>query len=37
MILVEEFNGKSTADNFSRIQKKLSEINTLAGKIKDLL
>lgn len=37
MILVEEFNGKSTADNFSRIQKKLGEINTLAGKIKDVL
>jgi hypothetical protein len=37
VILVEEFNGKSTADNFSRIEKKLSDINEIAAKIKDHL
>ncbi|MEP7076354.1 MAG: hypothetical protein ABI878_11145 [Acidobacteriota bacterium] len=37
VILVEEFNGKATADNFSRIDKKLGEINSIAGKIKEQL
>jgi hypothetical protein len=37
MILVEEFNGKSTADNFGRIEKKLTEISATAAKIKEHL
>jgi hypothetical protein len=37
VILVEEFNGKATADNFARIQAKLAEINSIAAKIKEQL
>ena len=37
MILAEEFDGKVTADNFDRIEKKLSEINATAKKIKEHL
>jgi hypothetical protein len=37
MILAEEFDGKSTADNFSRIEKKLEEIGSTARKIKEHL
>ncbi len=37
MILAEEFNGKSTADNFGRIEKKLGEIGSTAAKIKEHL
>lgn len=35
VILVEEFNGKITADNFGGIEKKLAEINSIASKIKE--
>jgi hypothetical protein len=35
VILVEEFNGKITADNFGRIEKKLAEIGSITGKIKE--
>lgn len=35
MILTDEFDGKSTPDNFSRIEKKLAEISTMAAKIKE--
>jgi len=37
VILAEEFNGKSTADNFGRIEKKLGEIGSIATKIKEHL
>jgi len=37
VILVEEFNGKITADNFGRIEKKLAEIGVIAAKIKEQL
>ena len=37
VILVEEFNGKATADNFGRIEKKLTEISSIASKIKEQL
>ena len=35
VILVEEFNGKITPDNFGRIEKKLAEINSITAKIKE--
>jgi hypothetical protein len=35
VILVEEFNGKSTSDNFSRLDKKLAEINSVTAKIRE--
>jgi hypothetical protein len=35
IILVEEFNGKSTSDNFSRLDKKLAEINSVTAKIRE--
>jgi hypothetical protein len=35
MILTDEFDGKVTADNFERIEKKLLEIQATAKKIKE--
>ena len=35
VILVEEFNGKVTADNFGRIEKKFAEISSIVTKIKE--
>lgn len=35
LILAEEFNGKSTPDNFGRIEKKLAEISGIMAKIKE--
>lgn len=37
VILAEEFNGKSTVDNFGRIEKKLADIGSIATKIKEHL
>jgi len=37
LILAEEFNGKATEDNFSRIEKKLGEISSTAKKIREHL
>ena len=37
MILAEEFNGKITADNFERIEKKLADIGASTKKIKEHL
>ena len=37
MILAEEFDGKVTADNFDRIEKKLAEVSATARKIKEHL
>ena len=37
IILVEEFNGKATSDNFSRLDKKLNEINTVTAKIREII
>lgn len=35
LILVEEFNGKTTADNFGRIEKKIADVGAIAAKIKE--
>ena len=35
VILVEEFNGKATSDNFSRLDRKLAEINSVTTKIRE--
>jgi hypothetical protein len=37
VILVEEFNGKATSDNFSRLDKKLNEINTVTARIREII
>ena len=37
IILVEEFNGKATSDNFSRLDKKLNEINTVTARIREII
>lgn len=37
MILAEEFDGKVTADNFDRIEKKLADVSATARKIKEHL
>ena len=34
-VLVDEFNGDATNDNFSRLDKKLAEINSVTAKIRE--